>query len=107
MQICSIPESSASSAMIWMTGLVSPSRSTSGNNSFCTAVEAGYCRVPRPAAVMTALRTLAMGQTERGHGTFRNIDARDFARGGCAAAWGEATSERLRGEGDVGWVLDR
>ena len=61
MQISSMPESIASSPMIWMTGLVSPSRSTSGNISFCTAVDAGYCRVPRPAAVMTALRTLAMG----------------------------------------------
>src|SRR5947208_826089 len=62
----SMPASIASSPMIWMTGLVSPSRSTSGNISFCTAVEAGYCRVPRPAAVMTALRTLAMSfQTSR------------------------------------------
>src|SRR5436190_70933 len=60
MQISSMPDSMASSPMIWMTGLVSPSRSTSGNISFWTAVEAGYCRVPRPAAVMTALRTLAM-----------------------------------------------
>jgi hypothetical protein len=61
MQISSIPASTHSSPMIWMTGLVSPSRSTSGNISFCTAVDAGYCRVPPPAAVMTALRTLAMG----------------------------------------------
>src|SRR5438445_11372329 len=61
MQSSSMPESMASSPMIWMTGLVSPSRSTSGNISFWTAVEAGYWRVPRPAAVMTALRTLAMG----------------------------------------------
>src|SRR5437763_15811860 len=60
MQICSMPLSIASSPMIWMIGLVSPSRSTSGNISFWTAVEAGYCRVPRPAAVMTAFRTLAM-----------------------------------------------
>src|SRR5579859_1225305 len=43
-----------------MTGLVSPSRSTSGNISFCTAAEAGYCRVPRPAAVITAFRTFAI-----------------------------------------------
>src|SRR6476620_8060239 len=51
-----------------MTGLVSPSRSTIGNISFCTAVEAGYCRVPRPAAVMTALRTLAiLGLLRRFH----------------------------------------
>ena len=48
MQISSMPESMASSPMIWMTGLVSPSRSTSGNISFWTAVEAGYWRVPRP-----------------------------------------------------------
>src|SRR3954470_21371065 len=46
-----------------MTGLVRPSRSTSGNISFCTAVDAGYCRVPRPAAVITALRTLAMSDS--------------------------------------------
>src|SRR5215210_7548972 len=43
-----------------MMGLVRPSRSTRGNISFCTALEAGYWRVPRPAAVMTALRTLGM-----------------------------------------------
>src|SRR5687768_608766 len=60
MQISSTPESTASPAMIWITGLVSPSRSTSGNSSFCTAVEAGYCRVPRPAAVITAFRTFAI-----------------------------------------------
>src|SRR5438067_10775015 len=60
MQTCSMPESIASSPMIWMTGLVSPSRSTSGNISFCTALDAGYCRVPRPAAVMTAFRTLGI-----------------------------------------------
>src|SRR5437868_6834367 len=60
MQISSMPESSDSSPMIWMTGLVSPSRSTSGNISFCTALDAGYCRVPRPAAVMTAFRTLGI-----------------------------------------------
>ena len=57
MHSSSIPESSASSAMIWMVGFVMPSRSTRGNISFCTVVEAGYCRVPRPAAVITALRT--------------------------------------------------
>ena len=62
MQISSMPDSMASSPMIWMTGLVSPSRSTSGNISFWTAVEAGYCRVPLPAAVMTALRTFATSQ---------------------------------------------
>src|SRR5438270_5461707 len=44
MQISSIPLSIASSPMIWMMGLVSPSRSTSGNISFCTAVDAGYWR---------------------------------------------------------------
>jgi hypothetical protein len=60
MQISSMPESIASSPMIWMTGFVSPSRSTSGNISFCTALDAGYWRVPRPAAVMTALRTFGM-----------------------------------------------
>src|SRR5215212_8147606 len=60
MQISSMPESMASSRMIWMTGLVMPSRSTRGNISFWTAVEAGYWREPRPAAVMTALRTRGM-----------------------------------------------
>ena len=45
----------ASSAMIWRTGLVSPSRSTSGSMAFCTVSDAGYCRAPRPAAVITAL----------------------------------------------------
>src|SRR5260221_8754099 len=64
MQISSMPESIASSAMIWITGLVRPSRSTMGNISFCTAVEAGYWRVPWPAAVITALRTLAMSIDE-------------------------------------------
>src|SRR5881275_888281 len=66
----SMPDSIASSPMIWMTGLVSPSRSTRGNISFCTAVEAGYWRVPRPAAVITALRTLAMtmGRYENAEG---------------------------------------
>ena len=54
-QISSIPLSSASSAMIWRTGLVSPSRSTTGSIAFCTVSDAGYCRAPRPAAVMTAL----------------------------------------------------
>ena len=41
--------------MIWRTGLVSPSRSTSGSMAFCTVSDAGYCRAPRPAAVITAL----------------------------------------------------
>src|SRR4051794_11263712 len=50
MQISSIPESIASSPMIWMTGLVSPSRSTIGNISFWTAVEAGYWRGAFPPA---------------------------------------------------------
>ena len=40
--------------MIWRTGLVRPSRSTSGSIAFCTVSKAGYCRAPRPAAVMTA-----------------------------------------------------
>ena len=43
--------------MIWRTGLVSPSRSTSGSMAFCTVSEAGYCRAPRPAAVITAFVT--------------------------------------------------
>src|SRR4051812_12377577 len=54
-QISSIPLSSASSAMIWSTGLVRPSRSTSGSMAFCAVSKAGYCLAPRPAAVMTAL----------------------------------------------------
>ena len=49
------PASSASSAMIWRTGLVRPSRSTTGSIAFCTVSDAGYCRAPRPAAVMTTL----------------------------------------------------
>ena len=54
-QISSMPASRASSAMIWRTGLVRPSRSTRGSIAFWTVSEAGYCRAPRPAAVMTAL----------------------------------------------------
>ncbi len=54
-QISSIPLAIASSAMIWSTGLVSPSRSTRGSMAFCTGSEAGNCRAPRPAAVITAL----------------------------------------------------
>ena len=54
-QTSSIPLSIASSAMIWRTGLVRPSRSTSGSIAFWTVSKAGYCRGPRPAAVMTAL----------------------------------------------------
>src|SRR5579864_5086562 len=50
-----MPLSIASSAMICKTGLVRPSRSTSGSIAFWTVSEAGYCRAPRPAAVMTAL----------------------------------------------------
>src|SRR5258708_3099463 len=66
MQISSMPESMHSSPIICTTGLASPSRSTRGNISFWTALEAGYWRVPRPAAVMTALRTLAMGRVITG-----------------------------------------
>ena len=51
-QISSMPLSMASSAMIWSTGLVRPSRSTSGSIAFCTVSDAGYCRDPRPAAVI-------------------------------------------------------
>src|SRR5579883_1965719 len=50
-----MPLASASSAMIWSTGLVKPSRSTRGSIAFCTVSAAGYCRAPRPAAVITAL----------------------------------------------------
>ncbi len=56
-QISSMPLSMASSAMIWSTGLVIPSRSTSGSIAFCTLSATGYCRAPRPAAVITALVT--------------------------------------------------
>ena len=56
-QISSMPLSMASSAMIWSTGLVKPSRSTSGSMAFCTVSAAGYCLAPRPAAVITALVT--------------------------------------------------
>src|ERR1044072_4405801 len=56
MQISSMPLSMASSPMIWMTGLVRPSRSTIGNISFCTAVDAGYWRGPPPAAGVEGFR---------------------------------------------------
>src|SRR5438094_8606261 len=94
MQICSMPESIASSPMIWMTGLVSPSRSTSGNISFCTALEAGYWRVPRPAAVMTAFLTLAM----RGEGK------RKAAKGkrSSEADAGKAKGKRKKAKGGDG-----
>src|SRR5262249_10547737 len=39
----------------WSTGLVRPSRSTRGSIAFWTVSDAGYCRAPLPAAVMTAL----------------------------------------------------
>jgi hypothetical protein len=57
MQMSSMPEARHSSTMIWIVGLVTPSQSTSGNNSFCTLRVAGNWRVPRPAAVITAFRT--------------------------------------------------
>src|SRR5579884_4302281 len=41
-----------------MAGLQMPSRSISGSISFWMVVVAGYIRVPRPAAVTTAFRTL-------------------------------------------------
>src|SRR5436190_19887765 len=91
MQISSTPEAIASSPMIWMTGLVSPSRSTSGNISFFTAADAGYWRVPRPAAVITALRTLRMGARVRG------------ARGAGQGASGEVEEVRQRVTRAVGF----
>src|SRR6266566_652695 len=50
MMIDSIPEATASSTTYWINGL-----STSGNISFGDALVAGRKRVPRPAAVKTAL----------------------------------------------------
>ncbi len=52
-----MPLLNASSMMIWMAGLQMPSVSITGSISFWMVVVAGYMRVPRPAAVMTALRT--------------------------------------------------
>src|SRR4051794_13403231 len=59
-QISSMPDSMASSTMIWIVGLVVPSRSTSGISSFWRMRVAGKWRVPRPAAVMTAFFTRVM-----------------------------------------------
>src|ERR1700680_541128 len=49
---CSMPLAIASSTLYWMAGL-----STNGSISFGIALVAGRKRVPRPAAVMIALRT--------------------------------------------------
>src|SRR6185436_15019866 len=56
--------------MICRIGFVTPSVSTRGNISFWTALDAGYWRVPRPAAVMTALRTLGGPLMS---GTYRDV----------------------------------
>ena len=45
-----------------MAGLAMPSWSTIGNSSFLVAFDAGKRRVPKPAAGMTALRTLRRGE---------------------------------------------
>src|SRR5262249_49121491 len=52
-QTRSIPASSASSTTIWRTGLVTPSRSTSGNSSFWIDRVAGKWRGAPPAAAVT------------------------------------------------------
>jgi len=55
MRMSVIPARTASSTTYWM-----PGRSTSGIISLGMAFVAGKNRVPRPAAGMTALRTIAM-----------------------------------------------
>ena len=56
-QISSIPELTASSIITMIAGLALPSRSTIGNNSFLTTLDAGNKRVPNPAAGITAFLT--------------------------------------------------
>src|SRR3954466_1170649 len=58
----SIPQAAASSTTYWMAG-----RYTTGSISLGTALVTGRKRVPRPAAGITALRTLEL----MGRGSFR------------------------------------
>src|SRR3990170_5355609 len=64
MTISVSPAATASSTMYWMTG-----RSMSGTISFGTLFVSGRKRVPKPAASMTALRTvIGSGRRKREDG---------------------------------------
>src|SRR5262245_31028652 len=68
-----IPAVTASSMTYWIVGL-----STIGSISFGCDFVAGRNRVPRPAAGMTAFRTLRMGAS---YGPTRRIDTVDHPLG--------------------------
>ena len=59
---------------------MSPSRSTRGSMAFCTVSDAGYCRAPRPAAVITALEICTERHPLYSDRRFRNSSGRTRAR---------------------------